>query len=119
MKDITSIMLCSCLILSAGSCIIFKLASAQDNSTTSDMSALTRNIGNSLAKLTGSNSSDLLKNTMASINKTASQVANESHSVINEGSLNMAEIVAKKIAIGMADVLSNISGEIKQGIENK
>jgi hypothetical protein len=33
--------------------------------------------------------------------------------------LNTAEIIAKKIGIGFADVLGNISGELKQGIESK
>jgi hypothetical protein len=33
--------------------------------------------------------------------------------------LNTAELIAKKIGIGFADVLSNISGELKQGIESK
>jgi hypothetical protein len=61
----------------------------------------------------------LLKNTIASINDTASQLANESRNIINEDSLNTAEIIAGKIGIGIADVLSNISGEVKQGIQSK
>lgn len=96
-----------------------KMANAQSNSSESDLSAITSNISNSLARLTGTNSSELLDNTMASIDKTASQIANESKNIINEGSLNTAEIIAKKIAVGIADVLSNISGEVKQGIESK
>jgi hypothetical protein len=56
---------------------------------------------------------------MASINKTASQLANESKGIVNENSLNTAAMIAKKVGIGIADVLGNISGEIKQGIESK
>ena len=47
------------------------------------------------------------------------QIANQSKDVINKDSLNTAEIIAKKIGIGFADVLGNISGELKQGIESK
>ena len=61
----------------------------------------------------------MLKTTVASINNTASQLANESKTVINDDSLNTAEIIAGKIGIGIADVLGNISGEVKQGIESK
>jgi len=56
---------------------------------------------------------------MASINKTASEIANQGKDIINEDSLNTAAIIAKKIGIGIADVLSNISGEVKQGILSK
>ena len=92
---------------------------AQVKQNESDMKAVTDNINKSLAKLTGGNSSDLLNNTMDSIKNTAAQIANQSKGVLNEGSLNTAEIIAKKIGIGVADVLSNISGEVKQGIERK
>jgi len=92
---------------------------AQVNQNESDMKVVTDNINKSLAKLTGGNSSDLLNNTMASIKDTAAQIASQSKGILNEGSLNTAEIIAKKIGIGIADVLSNISGEVKQGIESK
>jgi hypothetical protein len=94
-------------------------AKAQVNQNESDMKVVTDNINKSLAKLTGGNSSDLLNNTMTSIKNTAAQIANQSKGVLNEGSLNTAEIIAKKIGIGIADVLSNISGEVKKGIESK
>lgn len=83
------------------------------------MKSVTDDINKSLTMLTGGNSSDLLKNTIASINNTASQLANESKGIINENSLDTAALIAKKIGIGIADVLSNISGEVKQGIESK
>lgn len=95
------------------------VVNAQVNQNESDMKAVTDNINKSLTKLTGGNSSDLLNNTMASIKSTAAQLANQSKGVLNEGSLNTAEIIAKKIGIGIADVLSNISGEVKQGIESR
>ena len=94
-------------------------AEASVNLSQFDMKSVTDNINRSLTELTGKNSSDLLKNTIASINKTASLLANESESIVNEDSLNTAEIIAGKIGIGIADVLSNISGEVKQGIESK
>ena len=93
--------------------------SASVNSSQYDMKSVTDNINKSLAKLTGGNSSELLDNTMASINKTASELANQGKDIVNEDSLNTAAIIAKKIGIGIADVLSNISGEVKQGILSK
>lgn len=96
-------------------------ASAQVNnqSTDDDIKSVSDKINKSLTELTGTNSSDLLKSTMASINNTAQQLANQSKVIINEGSLDTAESIAKKIAVGIADVISNISGEVKQGIESK
>ena len=93
--------------------------SASGNSSQYDMNSITDNINKSLTKLVGENSSDLLKNTIASINNTASELANKTKGVIDQDSLNTAEIIAGKIGIGIADVLSNISGEVKQGIESK
>jgi hypothetical protein len=89
------------------------MANASVNLSQSDIKSVTDDINKSLTELTGGNSSDLLKNTIASINKTASQLANESKSIINEDSLKTAEIIAGKIGIGIADVLGNISGEVK------
>src|SRR5262245_27144165 len=92
---------------------------AQDNSTHYDMKSIADNLNKSLTKLIGGNSSELLKNPIAFINKTSNQIANQSKDVLNKDSLNTAEIIARKIGIGFADVLSNISGELKQGIESK
>lgn len=96
-------------------------ASAQvsNPSMDDDMNSVSDKVNKSLTELTGTNSSDLLKSTMASINSTAQQLANQSKGIINEGSLDTAESIAKKIAVGIADVISNISGEVKQGIESK
>jgi hypothetical protein len=96
-------------------------ANAQINnqSAEDDIKSVSDKINKSLTELTGANSSDLLKSTMASINNTAQQLANQSKVIINEGSLDTAESIAKKIAVGIADVISNISGEVKQGIESK
>ncbi len=107
------------LILSLGFLVNLMVASAQDNSNQYDMKSVTDKINKTLAKLTGDNSSDLLKSTLASINSTAQQIANQSEGLVHQGSLNIAEAIAKKIGIGIADVLSNISGEVKQGIESK
>ena len=96
------------------------MANASVNLSQFDMKSITDDINKSLTELTDGNSSALLKNTIVSINNTASQLANESKkNIINEDSLNTAEIIAGKIGIGIADVLSNISGEVNQGIQSK
>jgi hypothetical protein len=97
----------------------FQIVNAQNTSTTPSLKTVIDNINKSLAKLTEGNTSGLLQNTMTSINETAFQLANESKGIVNENSLNTAEIIAKKLGIGIADVLGNISGEIKQGIESR
>jgi hypothetical protein len=95
-------------------------ASTNNSTNQDDMESIVKNINSSLAKLTGrENTSDLLNNTLASINSTASQLATDAKGMINDDSLNTAAIIAKKIGIGIADVISNISGELKQGIESK
>jgi hypothetical protein len=95
-------------------------ASTSNSTNQDDMESIVKNINSSLAKLTGrENTSDLLNNTLASINSTASQLATDAKGMINDDSLNTAAIIAKKIGIGIADVISNISGELKQGIESK
>jgi gas vesicle protein len=107
------------LILTTYLPVNLMMADASINLSQYDMKSVTDDINKSLSKLTGENSSDLLKDTIASINNTASQLANESKGIINENSLDTAEIIAGKIGIGIADVLSNISGEVKEGIESK
>jgi len=109
----------SILILTIGLLTSIENANAQSNSTQYDMKSITDNLNKSLTKLTGGNSSEVLKNTIAFINKTSHEIANQSKDVINKDSLNTAELIAKKIGIGFADVLGNISGELKQGIESK
>jgi hypothetical protein len=52
------------------------MADASINLSQYDMKSVTDDINKSLSKLTGENSSDLLKDTIASINNTASQLAN-------------------------------------------
>ena len=96
-------------------------ASAQVNnqSTDDDIGSVYDKVNKSLTELTGTNSSELLKSTMASINNTAQQLADQGKGIVNEGSLGTAESIAKKIAVGIADVISNISGEVKQGIQSK
>lgn len=118
-EKIVFIMLSIILILNICLPINLPKVSASVNSSQYDMKSVTDNINKSLTKLVGGNSSDLLKNTLASINNTASELANKTKGVINQDSLNTAEIIAGKIGIGIADVLSNISGEVKQGIESK
>jgi hypothetical protein len=118
-NKILTAVLSAALILTTYLPVNLMMANASVNLSQFDMKSVTDDINKSLTKLTGGNSSDLLKNTIASINDTASQLANESRNIINEDSLNTAEIIAGKIGIGIADVLSNISGEVKQGIQCK
>ncbi len=119
MKKITLTMLSFSLFLSIGISVNLEEASAQNTSIPYDMQAIKNGIGDSLSKLTGTNSSNLLSKTMILINETASRLANETSDITNAGSLQQAEIIGKKIAIGIADVLGNISGEVKQGFEIK
>ena len=72
------------------------------------MKSITDNLNKSISKLTGNNSSDLLKDILTFINKTSYQMANQSKVVLNKDSLNTAELIAKKIDIGFANVLGNI-----------
>jgi hypothetical protein len=116
---IAFVVLSAAVILTTYLPVNLMMANASVNLSQFDMKSITDDINKSLTELTGGNSSDLLKNTIASINNTASQLANESKTIINEDSLNTAEIIAGKIGIGIADVLGNISGEVKQGIESK
>ena len=117
--EIVFVVLITVVMLTTYLPVNLMMANASVNLSQSDIKSVTDDINKSLTELTGGNSSDLLKNTIASINKTASQLANESKSIINEDSLKTAEIIAGKIGIGIADVLGNISGEVKQGIESK
>jgi hypothetical protein len=117
--EIAFVVLSTAVILTTYLPVNLMMANASVNLSQFDMKSVTDDINKSLTELTGGNSSDLLKNTIASINITASQLANESKNIINEDYLNTAEIIAGKIGIGIADVLSNISGEVKQGIHSK
>lgn len=119
MKKIAWTILSFSLILSLGISVNLEDASAQNTSIPYDMQAIKNGIGDSMSKLTGTNSSNLLSKTMVLINETASRLANETSDMTNDGSLQQAEIIGKKIAIGIADVLGNISGEVKQGFEIK
>jgi S-adenosylhomocysteine hydrolase len=107
------------LILGIFTNLAISMTGAQSNANQSDMKIVTDNINKSLAKITGGNSYGLLKSTLASINNTANQIVGQGKGIVNDGSLETAAAIAKKIGIGFADVLSNISGEIKQGIESK
>jgi hypothetical protein len=119
MKKIALTVLSFSLFLSIGISVNLEEASAQNTSIPYDMQAIKNGIGDSLSKLTGTNSSNLLSKTLVLINETASRLANDTTDTTNGGSLQQAEIIGKKIAIGIADVLGNISGEVKQGFEIK
>jgi hypothetical protein len=119
MKKIALTMLSFSLFLSIGISVNLEEASAQNTSIPYDMQAIKNGIGDSLSKLTGTNSSNLLSKTLILINQTASHLANQATDSSNDGSLQQAEIIGKKIAIGIADVLGNISGEVKQEFETK
>ena len=63
------------LILTTYLPVNLMMADASINLSQYDMKSVTDDINKSLSKLTGENSSDLLKDTIASINNTASQLA--------------------------------------------
>ncbi|MEP6576073.1 MAG: hypothetical protein ABJB85_06580 [Nitrososphaerota archaeon] len=73
---------------------------------------------NQTASELGKNASSALNNTGASANATMSEVGKNA-SDTGETLLNQTGEVAKKIVGGAANVLSNISGEIKQGVGAK
>lgn len=73
---------------------------------------------NQTASELGKNASSALNNAGASANATMSEVGKNA-SDTGETLLNQTGEVAKKIVSGAANVLSNISGEIKQGVGAK
>ena len=70
---------------------------------------------------TTSSITDLIKTTAEKIKNMASEVANNSTGIIGPSEakniLNQLGEAAKKTALGGADVLSNFSGEIKEGLK--
>jgi methyl-accepting chemotaxis protein len=66
----------------------------------------------------GQNVSSVLNKTGENVHSTLRELG---HNVSNVSSdiLNKTEEAGKKVGIGAADVLSNISGEIKQGLNAK
>ena len=64
---------------------------------------------------------DQIKTTAGQIKNIASEVANNSAGEINQteakNTLNQLGEAAKKTALGGADVVSNFSGEIKEGLK--
>jgi hypothetical protein len=64
---------------------------------------------------------DLIKNTAEKIKDMASEVANNSTGIISPSEakniLNQLGEAAKKIALGGTDVLSNFTGEIREGLK--
>ena len=96
MKKIAWTILSLSLLLSLGISVNLEKANAQNTSVPYDMQAIKNGIGDSLSKLTGTNSSNLLSKTMVLINETASRLANETSDMTNDGSLQQAEIIAKR-----------------------
>ena len=73
-------------------------------------------------KITTSNSiTDLIKTTTEKIKNIASEVANNSTGIITPSEakniLNQLGEASKKIALSGTDVLSNFSGEIREGLK--
>ena len=70
---------------------------------------------------TTSSITDLIKTTTEKIKNMASEVTNNSTGIINPSEakniLNQLGEAAKKTALGGADVLSDFSGEIKEGLK--
>ena len=72
-------------------------------------------------KTTSNSITDLIKTTAEKIKNMASEVANNSTGIISPSEakniLNKLGEAAKKTALGGTDVLSNFSGEIKEGLK--
>jgi predicted PurR-regulated permease PerM len=70
---------------------------------------------------TSSSITDLIKTTAEKIKNMASEVANNSTGIISPSEakniLNQLGEASKKIALSGTDILSNISGEIKEGLK--
>ncbi|HSA74127.1 MAG TPA: hypothetical protein VLD84_09250 [Nitrososphaeraceae archaeon] len=66
----------------------------------------------------GQNASLVLNKAGEEVRSTLNQLG-QNMSNVGSGILNETEETAKKVGIGAADVLSNISGEIKEGINGK
>ena len=71
--------------------------------------------------ITTNSITDKIKTTSVQIKNTASEVVNNSTGEINQteakNTLNQLGEAAKKTALGGADVVSNFSGEIKEGLK--
>ncbi|MGI9009874.1 MAG: hypothetical protein ACR2F1_01630 [Nitrososphaeraceae archaeon] len=71
--------------------------------------------------ITTNSITDLIKTTAEKIKNTASEVVNNSTGEINQTEakniLTQLGEAAKKTALGGADVVSNLSGEIKEGLK--
>jgi hypothetical protein len=88
----------------------------------------TTNASNAAANMTASanqTSSELRQNASLVLNKAGEKVGSALHELgqnmsgVGSEILNKTEETAKKVGIGATDVLSNISGEIKEGISGK
>ncbi len=71
--------------------------------------------------ITTNSITDLIKTTAEKIKNTASEVANNSTGIISPSEarniLNQLGEASKKIALSGTDVLSNFSGEIREGLK--
>jgi hypothetical protein len=101
------------LVLLAGIAIHFSMA---QNVTTDGTNAM--NNASSAASEMGQNASNAMGNASATANQTMSE-AGQNATETGQNMLNQAGEVGKKIGSGAADVLSNISGEVKKGLEGK
>ena len=100
-------------VLLAGLTTHFTMA---QNVTTNATNAM-KNVS-SAASETGQNASNAMGNASATANQTMSE-AGKNATETGQNMLNQAGEVGKKIGSGAADVLSNISGEIKKGLDGK
>ena len=66
----------------------------------------------------GKNASNAMGNASGTANQTMSE-AGKNATATGQNMLNQAGEVGKKIGLGAAEVLSNISGEVKKGLEGK
>jgi predicted PurR-regulated permease PerM len=85
------------------------------------MTTLLSVFGQETTTITTNSITDLIKTTAEKIKNTASEVANNTTGIISPSEakniLNQLGEASKKIALYGTDVLSNFSGEIKEGLK--
>ena len=77
----------------------------------------TTNATNTASEM-GKNASNAMGNASATANQTMSE-AGKNATQTGQNLLNQAGEVGKKVGVGAANVLSNLSGELKKGLEGK
>ncbi len=113
-------------IIIGATILIMTLTTSPNNLSAQNATTNASYAAGSLMASANQTTSELGQDVSAVLNKTGEEVGStlkelgqnmsEVGSEIGSGILNETEKTAKKVGIGAADVLSNISGEIKEGV---